>query len=119
MARRGSICTAPWFGNKEAPADQEPTDIDRRELWLIFTVYLIRRADVGEFMKWAESEDFANDPMPSPLPSTLRSSVSMDGHQPLLLQQQFAEDGWLQPERGCPGMVRMMVHEYLSGAGWF
>ena len=117
----------PWVNlhgslvwKQEAPADQEPTDIDRRELWLIFTAYLIRRADVGEFMKWAESEDFANDPMPSP-PTIYPTFLGEHGWSPasLFLQQQFAEDGWLQPERGCPGMVRMMVHEYLSGADGF
>ena len=117
----------PWVNlhgslvwKQEAPADQEPTDIERRELWLIFTAYLIRRADIGEFMKWAKSEDFANDPMPSP-PTIYPTFLGEHGWSPAsrFLQQQFAEDGWFQPQRGCPVKVRMMVHEYLSGADGF
>ena len=48
------------------PADQELTDIERREIWYICTGYLIHTRDTNPFMKWAKKVDFWNRWMPEP-----------------------------------------------------
>ena len=56
---------ARWFnvnGNflrrQPHPADEEPYDRNRRELWIGVTGYFVRADDVAAFMTWSETVDF-------------------------------------------------------------
>ena len=64
---------ARWFnvnGNflwrQPHPADEEPYERNRRELWIGVTAYFVRTEDVGDFMTWAETVDFWGRWMPEP-----------------------------------------------------
>jgi hypothetical protein len=50
----------------ELSPDEDSSDSDRRELWLLVTGYLLRRSDQGRFMKWAQTVNFWGDWMPKP-----------------------------------------------------
>jgi hypothetical protein len=49
---------------QKTPADQELTDVERREFWYSCTGYLIRTDDTQPFLKWAHSVDFWGRWMP-------------------------------------------------------
>ena len=106
---------------QKPPADREPTDIERRELWYICTGYLIRREDIEAFMKWAEDVDFWGRWMPEP-PEVYRMFLGEYGWSPAFryFQQLFYGDkGWTQPSKNCPVKIKSASFKYLREASSF
>jgi hypothetical protein len=111
-----------YFNWKQStPADMESSEIDRRELWYIFSAYLIRSSDASEFMKWAETVDFWGRWMPD-APDSHRMFLGEYGWSPAFEHFQrpyFGDDGWILPEKGCPVQVRPIAFQYLQEGSGF
>jgi len=110
-----------FIWKQHAPADREPTDVDRREVWYICTGYLIREDDADAFMRWAEGVDFWNQWMPT-APHVYPMFVGEHGWAPAsryFYQQYFGDSGWLQPEQACPTTVHTLACEHLSESSGF
>ncbi len=103
---------------QQTPADRESTDVEQRELWYICTGYLIRAPDADPFMKWAQGVDFFGDWMPRP-PKVYWMFLGEHGWSPAsryFQQPYFGDEGWTQPNHGCPVKVRAVAFEYLREA---
>ncbi|MBI4588370.1 MAG: hypothetical protein HY725_05990 [Candidatus Rokubacteria bacterium] len=106
---------------QQPPADRELTDVERRELWYICTAYLIRAQDGEAFVKWAEGVDFWGRWMPD-RPEVYRMFLGEHGWSPAsryFQQAYFGDEGWTQPNHGCPVKVRVVAFEYLREASGF
>lgn len=88
------------------PADQETTDIERRELWYICTGYLIYAHDKDAFKKWANSVDFWNRWMPEPS-KVYRMFLGEHGWAPA--SRYFSDAGWTHPSHDCPVKVQVIA----------
>jgi hypothetical protein len=114
--------TQGYFNWKQQPpADRESTDIERRELWYICTGYLIRADDSQAFLKWAEGVDFWGRWMPD-APEVYPMFLGEHGWASAsryFQQQYFGDDGWTQPNHGCPAKIRAVAFEYLQETGGF
>jgi hypothetical protein len=96
------------------PADLDSMDVERREIWYIFTAYLIRAGEAEDFIKWAKSVDFWERWMPEP-PDVYRLFLGEHGWSPAsryFQRQCFGDRGWVQPGRGCPVKVRLPAIQY-------
>ena len=51
---------------QDHPADEEPYENPRRDLWIACRGYFIRREDADEFITWAKGVDFRGRWMPEP-----------------------------------------------------
>ena len=51
---------------QDHPADEEPYENPRRDLWIACRGYFIRREDADEFIAWAKGVDFMGRWMPEP-----------------------------------------------------
>jgi predicted ATPase len=106
---------------QSTPADMESSEIDRRELWYIFSAYLIRSSEASEFMRWAETVDFWGRWMPD-APDSHRMFLGEYGWSPAFehFQRPYCEDdGWVRPEQGCPVQVRSIAFQYLQEGSGF
>jgi hypothetical protein len=106
---------------QQPPADQESTDVERRELWYISTGYLIRTRDIDIFMKWAEGVDFWGRWMPD-TPEVHEMFLGEHGWSPAsryFEHQCSGDEGWAQPSHDCPVKVRAVALEYLREANGF
>ena len=107
--------------NQRPPADRESIDVEWRELWYICTSYLIHTQDVDAFMKWAEGVDFCELQMPKP-PQIYRLFLGEHGWSPAsryFQQPYYGDEGWIQPNHGCPVKMRTVAFEYLREARGF
>lgn len=103
------------------PADQESTDVERRDFWYLCTGYLLQVKDVDAFMRWAETVDFWGRWMPDP-PEVYRMYLGEHGWSPAsryLQQRYFGDDRWIEPSHGCPVRVRPVAFEYSRGSSGF
>ena len=111
-----------YFNWKQpTPADRESTDVERRELWYMFTGYLLQADDVRSFLKWAEGVDFWGRWMPE-APEIYRMFLGEHGWAPAskyFQNEYFGDEGWTNPERGCPVRIRCVAFEYLHESSGF
>jgi hypothetical protein len=106
---------------QQPPADRESIDVERRELWYICTGYLIHLKDADAFMTWAEGVDFCEFHMPKP-PEIYRMFPGEHGWSPASRYFQrpyYGDEGWTQPDHGCPVKVYTAAFEYLREARGF
>jgi hypothetical protein len=106
---------------QKAPPDRESTDVDRRELWYIFTGYLIRAEDTDSFIAWAEGVDFWGRWMPDP-PNIRQLFLGEHSWSPAARyyrQPYYGDDGWTRPRQDCPVLVRAVAIEYVQEASGF
>ncbi len=104
-----------------APVDKESTAVERRELWINCTGYLIRRDDASRFVEWAEGVDFWGRWMPE-APEVWGMFLGEHGWAPASRYYQhpyYGEEGWVQPGHGCPVKIRTITFEYLKEKGGF
>jgi len=110
------------FGWRQpSPADRESTEVERRDFWYSCTGYLIRSQDVAPFMDWAKGMDFWGRWMPNP-PEVYRMFLGEHGWSPAAHyfgKPYYGDDGWIQPDHGCPAKIRVMAFEYLREASGF
>lgn len=91
------------------PADVEASDVDRRDFWLLFTAYFVRRGDAGTFMTWAEEVDFWGRWMPD-VPEINNMFIGEYGWSPAfryLSESDYGLNNWTRPGRDCPVSVRV------------
>lgn len=106
---------------QQAPADRGPTEVDRSELWYLCTGYLIRQADTAAFLTWAEGVDFWGRWMPDPA-EVYRVFLGEHAWSPAsryFERQYYGDDGWTQPDQGCPVKIRAAAFEYLRESSGF
>lgn len=104
------------------PPDHELDGTDRREIWLDAYGYLIRAADVDEFIAWSQTVDFWNHWMPEPprAPSLyfgeLGWSFAFDALVGDLLEQQHPT-----PYEGtpCPVPLQPATFRYTAEGGGY
>lgn len=97
------------------PIDREATDIERREIWYNCTAYLVRADDALTFLQWAESINFGEMSMPQ-VPQTYEMFLGEHAWAPAshYFQTQYHEDdGWTQPDHGCPIKIRNIAFNYF------
>jgi hypothetical protein len=105
--------------NKQPPVDQDSSDVERRELWFISNAYLVREKEAQAFMEWAETVDFFGRWMPE-TPSVYQMFLGEHGWAPssAYFQREYSgNNGWIQPERGCPVETRLIVLNYQWEGG--
>jgi hypothetical protein len=106
---------------QHVPVELDPTEVERRELWLIVNGYLIQSDDVPAFLKWAEAVDFMGRWMPDP-PTEYRMFLGEHGWSPAsryFEKPYYGDDGWTRPDKDCPVKVRCIAREYLREASGF
>lgn len=103
------------------PADREANEVERRELWYICTGYLVRADEAQLFLKWAEGVNFWGRWMPEAaevygmfLGEHAWSPAASHFQQPY-----YGDDGWTQPDHGCPVKIRTLNLEYVHETGGF
>ena len=95
------------------PIDAEPTDIDRRELWIDCMGYLMAAEAADEFMDWARGVDFWGRWMPEE-PEMYGLLLGEHGWSPAFNHSYgayFAGTGWPSSER-CPVAIRPIAFQY-------
>lgn len=106
---------------QRAPADRDPIELDRREVWFICAAYIVRSQDAAAFLKWAETVDFYGRWMPDP-PEIYRMYLGEQGWSPASRyfdQAYYGTSGWTRPSRECPVDVLVTAREYLREARGF
>jgi hypothetical protein len=106
---------------QQQPVDLEFNDVERREIWYIFTGYLLRSDDAQAFLNWAREVDFWGRWMPDAA-EVYRMFLGEHAWAPAsryFQKQYFGDDGWTQPGYGCPVKVRTVAFEYLCEVGGF
>lgn len=106
---------------QQPPADQESTDVERRELWYSCTGYLVRTDDAQSFIKWAEGVDFWGRWMPEAA-EVYRMFLGEHAWAPAsryFQKQYYGDAGWTQPNFDCPAKIRTIALEYLREVGDF
>jgi hypothetical protein len=101
-----------------APADQESTDVERREIWYLCNGYLIRSEDGDAFLKWAETVHFWGRWMPDP-PEIYQMFLGEHSWSAASRYFQKSYDGWIQPDHGCPLKLKTAVIEYRREGSTF
>ena len=105
---------------QQHPADVEPTEIDRRELWIDCMGYLIGADTADEFMKWAKGVDFWGRWMPGE-PDMYGLLLGEHGWSPAFRYFTRTYDAgaeWLNSER-CPVPIRPIASQYHAETGSF
>ena len=107
------------------PADEEPYDRNRKELWIGVTGYFVRAEDVGYFMAWAETVDFWGRWMPEP-PEGYRLYVGEYGWSPAYRHMHpgcLEDKDWMRPQprdgEECPVLIQPASFTFLSESGGF
>ena len=109
------------------PADEEPYDRNRKELWIGVTGYFVRAEDVGYFMPWAETVDFWGRWMPEP-PEGYRLYVGEYGWSPAFRHMHpdcLEDEDWMRPKpregdgEECPVLIQPASFAILSESGGF
>ncbi len=106
---------------EEAPPDQRPTDVARRELWYIANGYLIPTTDSEAFLSWSETVDFWGRWMPDAR-QLYDMFIGEHGWAPAARYFQnvyYSDGGWTQPESGCPVKVQPIAVNYLKESSGF
>ncbi len=117
---------AYFLWKQHHPPDVEPTDVDRREMWLSFTGYFVRADDADAFMDWAKDEDFWGNWMPNvPYAYLYDMFLGEYGWAPAFryCDRQFYQDHggmeWVKPKRECPADVQPASFEYRVESNGF
>lgn len=112
-------CFFSW--EQKPPADQHSSEIELRDLWYMFTGYLIRRDDAESFLRWAEGVDFMGRWMPE---AGSVNGMFLGEHawapaSDYFQDPYYGENGWTQPRHKCPVKVRTVTTKYLREKGGF
>ena len=110
-----------FLWKQQPPADQEWTEIERRELSYKCTGYLVRADDAEALLQWAEGVDLAGLGMAD---AARVHHMFLGEHAwaaacRYFQQPYYGDDGWARPTEGCPVKVRAVAREYLREAGGF
>ncbi len=95
------------------PADVDPYDVERREIWFLCQGYFIQAKDTDAFMNWAKSVDFWNRWMPQS-PEIYNMFLGEYGWSPA-----YGCNEWTTPAYNCPTSVRPALFKYNIEAQGF
>lgn len=104
-----------------SPADRDPIDVERGELWYRCIGYLIRDSDVVAFMSWAENVDFSGRIMPQSS-ETYGMFLGEYGWSPAWrdLQEKYLDaKEWIILDEDCPVKVQIVTSEYHCSSSVF
>ena len=107
------------------PANLDPFDLELRELWIMFTGYLVRKEEAESFMSWARAINFMGRWMPEPpqSPSIYLGEYSWAPTFEYERSTYSDFDVWVKPRsRGpeeCPVTIRPASFRYFSESGGF
>jgi hypothetical protein len=108
-----------FIWRQQPPADRESTEVNLREIWYTCTGYLLRKDDAQLFLKWSEEVDFWGHWM-SNAARVYGMFLGEYAWAPASLYFQkpyYGDDGWTQPNQGCPVRIRTVSCEYAWEAG--
>lgn len=109
------------------PADQEPFDHARRQLWIELTGYFVRTEEAETFLSWAKTVDFWGRWMPE-APETYSADIYSGEHgwAPAfdhMLSNWSNSNDWSKPEspdgKECPVEIRPVFFRYAAEPGGF
>lgn len=103
------------------PADSDPSEIDRREMWFLCTAYFICDKDAANFIDWAKSVDFWGRWMPDP-PKTRGIFLGEYGWSQAfrhLNEPSYGLADWETPKNDCPTSVQPASIVFSAGSGDF
>ncbi len=106
---------------QSVPPHLETTDVERRDLWYMFTGYLIHQEDTQPFMEWAEQVDLSGHWMVDP-PEINGMFLGEHAWSPAARyfeQPYFGAYGWTELGRGCPVEIRFATVDYIHESGGF
>ena len=95
------------------PADVDPYDVERREIWFLCQGYFIQAKDTDAFMKWAKGVDFWNRWMPQS-PEVYNMFLGEYGWSPA-----YGYSEWTTPAYDCPTSVLPALFKYNVEAQGF
>ena len=95
------------------PADVDPYDVERREIWFLCQGYFIQAKDTDAFMNWAKDVDFWNRWMPQS-PEIYNMFLGEYGWSPA-----YGCNEWTTPAYNCPTSVRPALSKYNVEAQGF
>ena len=104
-----------------SPADRDPIDVERRELWYRCSGYLIRESDVETFMSWAENRDFSGRMLPQSS-ETYGMFLGEYSWSPIWrdFQKEYLDaEEWILSDEECPVRVRIATSEYHCSSSVF
>lgn len=98
------------------PADREPLDEDRRQIWYLAFAYLIPTRNVAKYMRWAETQDFSGSRMPRPGDhhGLFLGEIEWSPNAQSKKRKSYGYSAWEKPEHGCP--VRLATTSIGYGA---
>ena len=106
------------------PVDNDPFEIERRQLEFQWDAYFVRSSDVESFMAWALSSDLPLSALPKPSSTYLYYMFFGEYGWSPAFDHEFPSDdsgvGWARPDRGgCPVEVRSSTVSYTAESGVF
>ncbi len=106
---------------QQAPADQDPSDAERRELWYICTGYFVRAEQTTAFLEWAETVDFLGRWMPEPadIYKMFLGEFAWSPAWRYLEQPYYGYGGWTRPRQDSPVELLVAAFRYLREASGF
>jgi hypothetical protein len=103
------------------PVDRDSSDVERREIWLMCTGYLVRTEDAQAFITWSEGVDLYGRWMPDP-PTVYRMFLGEHGWSSAsqyFQREYFGYPGWVEPREDCAVKVYTTAFEYLREVSSF
>lgn len=108
------------------PADVEPYDKPRRQVWIEYQAYFIRADDVDQFSTWAKGVDFYGRWMPQPH-NVYHTHMFLGEHTWAPAFEYFIdsaesnnqEEGWSDTDDKCPvSLLTASFHYNVEGGGF-
>lgn len=106
---------------RPTPEGMDRYDTESRTFWCHLRSFLIRNEDVDAFMQWAEGVDFFGQWMPK-VPTSHAMFLGEYGWSPAWKHfdnAYYEQDGWVQPEHGCPVKICISSFEYHQESSSF
>ena len=105
-----------WW-QQPLPANVDPLNAERKDLWLNYTAFFLHAEDCEAFMDWAKTVDFSRIWMLNPAKS-YRIFFGEYGWSPAY-RHDYGVEGWLKPDVGCPVPVLPATFHYEKESGCY
>jgi hypothetical protein len=104
---------------QRSPADQDSSDVERKEIWCTCGGYLIQKQDIQQFLEWSEGVDFWGRWMPDvvSIHKMFLGEHSWSQASRYFQQPYYGDDGWIEPSHDCPVKVRTIAFKYSHESG--
>ncbi len=102
-------------------ADQERSNIERRQLWYMCTGYLVRSKDVDAFYNWVAQREWGRNSLPEPA-TLYEIYLGEFGWSPAFRyfnQPYFGDPGWIPVDESESLRIRVASIEYMRETSGF